>query len=128
MPEFTASFKYKNATITVQRPTVATRVRLWQLRQTIREYGAGRIPTDIADTLLFHFVNTVKVDGDLGFPVPIGSPTHGDLVAFLQGFAFEDEKLVDLWDNAIYSAKIATNDPDLLPPEAVDEKKDKAPK
>lgn len=128
MPEITASFKYKNATITVQKPTVATRVRLWQLRQTIREYGSGTVPIDIADTLLFHFVNVVKVDGDVGFPVPFSSPTPTDLVTFLQNFAAEDEKLVDLWDKAIFDAKVATNDADLLPPDAVSEKKDKIPK
>lgn len=128
MPAFTASFKFNGATVTVCKPTVATRVRLWQLRQAISEHGAGAVPSDIAFTLVYYLANTVAVDGSLGFPVPISSPTHADLVAFLQGFAAADEKLVDLWDDTLYNAKVATNDPDLLPPDAVDEKKDKARK
>lgn len=125
MPEFTASFTFNGATITVQKPTVAARVRLWQLRQAISEHGSGTVPSDIADTLVYYLVNTVKVEGSLGFPVPVSSPTHADLVSFLQGFAVADEKLITLWDETLYGLKYVTNDPDLLPPDAVGEKKDK---
>ncbi len=124
----TATFKFKGATVTVCKPTVATRIRLWQIRQAASEHGAGGVPQDIADTLCYYLVNTVKVDGSLGFPVPIGSPAPDELQAFLKGFSEADESLVTLWDNAIFSVKNATNDPDLLPPQEVDEKKVKAQK
>ena len=124
----TATFKFKGATVTVCKPTVATRVRLWQIRQAVSEHGAEGIPQNLADTLCYYLVNTVKVDGSLGFPVPLSAPTSDELQAFLIGFAEADESLVTLWDNAIFSLKNATNDPDLLPPHEVDEKKDKARK
>lgn len=124
----TATFKWNGATVEVQKPTVATRVRVWQFRQAYSDHGTGSVPRDIADTLCYYLANTVKVDGSLGFPVPLGSATADELLAFINGFAEADERLVDLWDKAIYSTKVATNDPDLLPPEEVAEKKGKAPK
>lgn len=123
----TGTFQYNGATITVQKPTVATRVRLWQLRQALSEQGTGNVPQDVADTLCFYLANTVKVEGSLSFPVPLDAPTHDQLIAFLEGFAGEDETLLTQWDNAIYRLKVATNDPDLLPPHEVDQKKEKAP-
>lgn len=128
MPEFTASFKYNGATVTVCKPTVATRVRVWQLRQAISEHGSGGVPRDIADTLTYYLANTVKVEGSLGFPVPLNSATPDELLAFLKGFAEADETLLTVWDKTLYDLKYATNDPDLLPPEEVGEKKGKASK
>ena len=124
----TATFKYNGATVTVQKPTVATRVRVWQLRQAISEHGAGGVPQDIADTLCYYLANTVKVEGSLGFPVPLNSATPDELLAFLKGFAEADETLLTVWDKTLYDLKYATNDPDLLPPAEVGEKKDKASK
>lgn len=124
----TAAFKFNGATVTVCKPNVATRVRVWQLRQSAREHGMGGVPQDIADTLIYYLANTVSVDGSLGFPVPLTAPTPDELQAFIKGFAESEEILVSLWDDAIFSVKNATNDPDLLPPHEVDEKKDKARK
>lgn len=124
----TATFKYNGATVEVQKPTVATRVRVWQFRQAYSDHGKGSVPRDIADTLCYYLANTVKVDGSLGFPVPLGSATTDELIAFLNGFAEADESLINVWDKALYELKYATNDPDLLPPEEVAEKKGKAPK
>lgn len=124
----TATFKYNGATVEVQKPTVATRVRVWQLRQAVSEHGAGGVPQDIADTLCYYLANTVKVDGSLGFPVPLNGATPDELLAFIKGFAEADENLVSMWDQTIFKLKQATNDPDLLPPNEVGEKKGKAPK
>lgn len=124
MPILTASFTFGGATITVQKPTVMTRTRVWLLRQALREFGTGGIALDIADSWCYYLSNTVSVEGSLGFPVPLGSPTHGELIAFMQGFAEADEILVDRWDKAISDLKHAANDPDLLPPEEVGEKKE----
>ena len=124
----TATFKWNGATVEVQKPTVATRVRVWQFRQALTDHGTGSVPRDIADTLCYYLANTVKVDGSLGFPVPLGSATADELIAFLNGFAEADESLINVWDKALYELKYATNDPDLLPPEEVSEKKGKAPK
>lgn len=124
----TAAFKFNGATITVQRPTVASRVRVWQLRQLISINGSGSVPRDVADTLCYYLANTIKVDGSLGFPVPLTDTTHEELAAFLTGFAEADETLVTLWDNTIHDLKHATNDPVLLPPDEVGEKKEKARK
>lgn len=126
MPLLTASFKFNGATVTVQRPSVMTRVRVWQLRQAITTHGSGNVPRDIADTLCYYLANTAAVDGSLGFTVPLGNPTPDELTVFLEAFAAADESLVNLWDSAIYDLKHATNDPALLPPNEVDEKKDKA--
>lgn len=124
----TATFKFNGATVEVQKPNVATRVRVWQLRQAIGENGMGGVPKDVADTLCYYLANTVKVDGSLGFPVPLNGVTPDELLAFLQGFAGSNEKLVMAWDQAIYDLTYATNDPDLLPPNEVGEKKGKAAK
>lgn len=124
----TATFQWNGATVTVQKPTVSSRVRVWQLRQALDVHGSGSVPRDIADTLCYYLANTVKVDGSLGFPVPLGSVTPDELTAFLNGFAEADELLVSRWDNTIGDLKNATNDPVLLPPEEVEEKKGKAPK
>ena len=128
MKLITGSFQYNGATVTVQKPSVMTRIRIWQLRQSLAERGAGDVPLDIADSQCFYLAHTVKVDGELGFPVPIETPTHEALVAFVEGFAVADEGLVTAWDNAIYGLKAATNDGDLLPPSEVIEKKDTPPK
>lgn len=118
----TGSFSFNGATVTVQRPTVATRVKLWQFRQTITIHGSGSIPRDIADTLCYYLANTVNITGSLGFSVPLAAPSHEQLIAFLEAFADADETLVTAWDSAIYGLKYATNDPDLLPPDEVEKK------
>lgn len=120
--QHTASFEYNGATVTVQRPSGFSRVRVWQLRQALDD--TGDIPKDIADTLCYYLANTVKVDGSLGFPVPLETPTLETLLAFIRGLGEAEESLLQLWDSTLYGLKYATNDPDLLPPEALDEKKD----
>jgi hypothetical protein len=124
----TATFKWNGATVEVQKPTVATRVRVWQFRQALTDHGTGSVPRDVADTLCYYLANTVKVEGSLGFPVPLGSATADELLAFINGFADADESLINVWDKALYDLKYATNDPDLLPPEEVSQKKGKAAK
>lgn len=123
----TGSFTFGGATITVQKPTVMTRVRVWKLRQSLREFGAGNVPMDIADDLCYYLANTVSAEGSLGFTVPVGSPTHDELIAFLTAFTEADELLVSLWDGAISDLKHATNEPDLLPPDELGEKKEPTP-
>lgn len=124
----TAAFKFNGATVVVQKPTVATRIRVWQFRQSISEHGAGGVAQDVADTLCYYLANTVSVDGSLGFPVPLNGATPDELHAFLKGFSEADENLLTVWDKTLYDLKYATNDVDLLPPHEVDEKKDKARK
>jgi hypothetical protein len=74
--------------------------------------------------MCYYLANTVAVEGNLGFPVPLVSPTYNELMAFIQGIGDADEELLRQWDDAIYELKFATNDADLLPPYELDEKKD----
>lgn len=118
-----ATFTFNGATVTVQKPNAGTKVKLWMLRQALRDHGTGGVPIDVANAFCYHLANTVKVEGSLGFPVPVDAPTHNQLIEFLKGYESADEELADIWDNAIYDLKYASNDPDLLPPHEIDEKK-----
>lgn len=123
----TAAFNYKNARVTVQKPTVASRVKMWQFRQIISTHGSGGVPQDIADTLCYYLANVVEIAGSIGFSVPTSNITHAELIETLTAFADADELLISLWDTAIINLKYAMNDPDLLPPMELDEKKEPPP-
>lgn len=118
----TASFEYNGAKVTVRKPNGFSRVKVWQLRQELAQNNAPLY--ELGALFCYYLANTIAVEGSLGFPVPIESPTPAELEAFIMGLGEEDERLVSLWDEAIEQVKVATNDPDLLPPDELPEKKE----
>lgn len=127
MPTLTGSFEANGAKITVQKPNGFSRLRLWRLLQMIAERGADDVRYDDAKTMCFYLANTVSVDGSLGFPVPVGDPTHAELMTFIRGLGEAEGRLVQTWDDAINDLVLATNDADLLPPQELTEKKETIP-
>lgn len=122
MPTLTTSFEYNGAKVTVMKPNGFSRVRVWQLRQELSGMDANL--RSAAYHFCYYLANTTAVEGSLGFPVPCDSPSYEELITFIQGIGEADEKLLMLWDNAISDLLVATNDPDLLPPQELDEKKE----
>jgi hypothetical protein len=122
----TVSFDHEGATITVQRPNGFSRQRKWQLSRFAIGIEDAQVQA-FAVEIAYHLANTVKVKGDLGFEVPYTDTTPAAFEAFARALGEADESLLIKWDNAIYEARVATNDPDLLPPDDVDPK-GKAPK
>lgn len=127
MPIITGSFNVKDAKITVQKPNSFSRLHLWRLLQLLVEHGTGDIRYDDAKTMCFYLANTVNVEGSLGFPVPIHDPTHTELMTFIRGLGESDGKVIQAWDDAINDLVLATNDPDLLPPQELSQKKETIP-
>lgn len=122
MPTLTKTFEYNGARITVQKPNGFSRVRVWQLRQEL--IGMEDRRRDAAYHFCYYLANTVAIEGTLGFPVPCDSPSHDDLMAFIDGVGEAPEKLLMQWDEALSDLLVATNDPDLLPPQELPEKKE----
>lgn len=118
------TFTHEGVTITVQRPNGFTRQKKWKLSRLAMDIQ-DEIVRDFALEVSYHLANTISVEGDLGFPVPNGNVTTESLEAFARGLGEADETLLLRWDNAIAFARIATNDPDLLPPSEIDDAKKK---
>lgn len=125
MPILTKSFDFNGVRITVQKPNGFSRVRVWQLRQEIS--GLDAMQRSAAFHFCYYLANTIAVEGSLGFPVPCDSPSHDELMAFINGIGEADEQLLMQWDEALSELLVATNDPDLLPPHELDEKKEPPP-
>jgi hypothetical protein len=123
------TFEYNGVKITVQAPNGFSRIRKWTHQAILND---ADLPDDIKDpavsgSILFLLANTVAVDGDLGFPVPLSKTecTPENLTAFIMGLGCADDTLILDWDSEIVRARVATNDPDLLPPSAVEKKGEK---
>lgn len=127
MPIITGSFQYNGAKITVQKPNGFSRLKLWQWRGSLPDKPEG-ISWENASHLCYYLVNTVAVEGHLGFSVPCDNPTPDELVTFCRNLGEAADDLLMGWDATIQSLMAATNDPDLLPPAELDEKKSKPPK
>lgn len=127
MPVITGSFQYNGAKITVQKPNGFSRLKLWQWRGSLPEKPDG-ITWSAASNFAYYLANTVAVEGQLGFAVPLENPTPDELVTFCRSLGEADENLLVQWDATLQSLTAATNDPDLLPPAELDEKKSKTPK
>lgn len=123
MSVLTGSFEYNGAKVTVQKPNGFSRLKVWRLRQALNGNLNGMEWGDAAH-FCYYLGNTLSVEGSLGFPVPCENPTPDELVTFCRALGEAEENLLIRWDNAIQDLMIATNDPDLLPPHELDEKKD----
>jgi hypothetical protein len=122
-----ASFEWNGAKITVQKPNGFSQTRLWRLHQLINALGTEDIEKRDAVSMSFYLANTLSVEGNVGFPVPIADVTHNELLAFVRGLGEADAELLRVWDGAISEAMVASNDPDLLPPDELDQKKSEDP-
>ncbi len=122
-----ASFEWNGAKITVQQHNGFSVQRQWRYNQLIRDLGTEDIPAADAKGIAFYLSCTVACEGNPGFPVPIDSATHAELMAFIRGVGESDGKLIVLYDDTIASAKVASNDPDLLPADELSQKKEKTP-
>lgn len=140
MKALTGTFEHEGAIITVKRPDGFGQQRTWQLTRLLSNVDDStleglEIEGVTADTLTtfgyevaIYLANTVSIKGDLGFPVPLKDVTQADFLQFCAGLGRADFALTRKWDATIFDLRTATNDPDLLPPEEVSEKKGKAQK
>jgi hypothetical protein len=125
----TSSFDWNGATITVMAPNGFSRARMWR-------YGANLgdaddlhpLVNELGSTILFYLSLVTSVNGDPGFHIPVTNATHAELIAFIEAVGFADGALLEAFDNAVVEVQSGTNDPDLLPPEAMEKKASKAPK
>lgn len=123
------SFEYNGATIVVQSGTGRTAVRQTALRVVsgMFELDSDYQQSEIMEST-YVLAHTVSVEGDLGFPVPIGEPSKEAIEAFTDALMDCEKALMNRWDNAIEKADKAANAPDLLPPEKQKQAKKKTPK
>jgi hypothetical protein len=126
MAVITETFEYKGAKITVQRPNGFSQARYWRLRDILKTSAPNLDARDVEE-FLYCLANTVSVDGSLGFPVPVSGAVASDMLLFIQGLGESDAELLWMWDDAIKTARKASNDPDLLPPEELSQKKETTP-
>lgn len=115
------TFEFEGVAITVQSPNGFSRVKKWNIARVAQQIEDATIRA-FAMEISYHLANTVKVDGDLGFPVPLADFTADNIKAFCDGLGQADELLLLAWDNALFTARALRNDPDLLPTDEVDEK------
>lgn len=127
MAIITGSFQYNGAKITVQKPNGFSRNKAWRFQRMLANHVDGMAAWEDAASMTYYLANTVAVEGNLGFPVPLENPTAEQVVAFVRNLGEADEKLILRWDYELDNLKAATNDPDLLPPAELDEKKSKTP-
>lgn len=126
MEAATDTFAWKSGNVTVQKPNGFSKQRVWRLRQTLARLDDLKgIEYVDAATMAYYLAHTVAVEGSIGFPVPFKNPTPDEVLAFVMALGEEDDDLITLWDDTISDLKHATNDPDLLPPDEVEEKKAK---
>ena len=124
-----ASFEYNGATITVQARTGRVEVLKGHLRRI-----SGAWDKDVDElrstellTAMRYLSQTVKVDGALGFHVPLDTPTRNNLESFTDALMESPAILLDAWEKAIGEADKSANEPDLLPPAELDPAKKKTP-
>lgn len=123
----TTAFEWNSAKVIVQKPNGFSQARFQQLQRLLAQHGTDGIDYSSANLIAFMLANTVSVEGSLGFPVPVKNTTYLELMAFIRGLGEADAELFQAWDTAISEAMRASNDPDLLPPEELSQKKEKTP-
>jgi hypothetical protein len=125
----TSSFDWNGATITVMAPNGFSRLHHWRLIGAVQkqEIDNPLVERELR-TITYYLALTTEVKGDLGFPVPLDGATGEQVVEFVLGVGTADDELVMRYENAILEAQAASNDPDLLPSEAMEKKASKAPK
>jgi len=92
-----------------------------------RDEGISALRQSELLTTTLYLAHTVKVDGNLGFDVPIANPTRESILAFSDALLDTDSALIGGWDDALDSASKGSNDPDLLPPAELNPSKKKTP-
>lgn len=80
-----------------------------------------------ASGIAYYLAHTVAIEGSLGFSAVVNDPTHEELMQFIYGVGYADPELMSAYDDELARLISATNDPDLLPPEEIDEKKETTP-
>ncbi len=124
-----ASFEYNGATITVQNTTGRVEVLKAHLRSISGAWDETTAPLRATELITgtLYLSHTVKVEGSLGFDVPIADATPERVRAFVDGLLDCDVALVNAWDDAITQAGQGANEPDLLPSEELTPAKKKTP-
>lgn len=118
MPEST--FKWGDGRITVSSTTIRTRNKESYLNDLLNVTALSGWERNLGISAMYYLSHINRVSGDIGFHIPIDSPTEEDLHIFLDAFSEQDENLATLLFENIKRAKVQTNDPDLLPPEDID--------
>lgn len=124
-----ASFQWNGATITVQSTTGRVEVLKGHLRSISGAWdeSTDQLRATELITATLYLAHTVKVEGNLGFEVPITDATPERVLAFTDALLDSNVALVNAWDKAMDQANKSANDPELLPPAELDPAKKKTP-
>lgn len=115
--------KWNGVKIHFGEPTGYTRFRQMYYDQISHEEPV--VSVRLYKLMMSNYASAItSVDGDIGFEFDPQVPTSESFAKFCEWVGSEKPQLMELIDKAYEEARSGTNDPDLLPPEELDEKKD----
>lgn len=120
----TVTITYNGNELVIQGSTVGKRVKEALLRRSLR---VDELIDPVYREVAFYaiiYLSHIK-DGSIGFDIPKQDDNLETVTIFLDRFMELDDSLLSGIDDAVMRTRTITNEPDLLPPEAVPSSKKK---
>lgn len=120
----TTTVSFNGNELVIEGNTIGQRIRKNNLLRLLRVSDIKDEERMLQAQYAVIYLSHIK-SGDFGLDLPLSNAPQSEIEAFIEAFISLDEALLDLIDEGVLNTRIASNDNELLPPEAVSETKKK---